>query len=205
MTQHNSPDWDRLRREWTPPEPAHPVPTAHSAQPEPYADLFAALDRADVSEAVRAALAHALNPPPPAGLPDEPDDSPRQPRPRHEAGPNLRLRSLGRTAEPRRRYTLHVTFPAYDLLAARSKAAAYTEALLLLRPELTTDPALLSRADQWNHNEPVTCGRSGPDGEVCVRAADHPGCHWDSVLGGSCWSAEKPTGPTSYCDRTEDR
>ncbi|MBF9132837.1 hypothetical protein I0C86_28340 [Plantactinospora sp. S1510] len=105
MTQNNSPDWDRLRREWTPPEPLPPVPAAHSAQPEPYADLFAALDR----------------------------------------------------------------------------------------------------ADQWNHNEPVTCGRAGPDGEVCVRAADHPGCHWDSVLGGSCWSAEEPTGPASYCDRTEDR
>lgn len=75
MAPNNSPDWDRLRREWTPPEPPQSVPTTHSAQPEPYADLFAALDRADVSESVRAALAHALNPPPPAGLPDEPDDS----------------------------------------------------------------------------------------------------------------------------------
>ncbi|MEO3922756.1 hypothetical protein ABGB07_02565 [Micromonosporaceae bacterium B7E4] len=209
MTQNSSPHWDRSRRERTPPEQPQPDPTAHSAPPDSYADLFAVLDRADVSEAVRAALAHALNPPTPPDLPTDPDAHRRLHHAR-ETSPNLRLRSIGRTTEPRRRYTLHVTFPAHDLLAARHKAALYAEALLLLRPELTAHPALLSRADQWNHSEPITCGRPGPDGEVCVRAADHPGCHWDSVLGGSCWSienwsTEKPTGSASYCDRTEDR
>lgn len=164
MTQNSSQRWDRSRREERLPEP-----TGQKGPSDPYAELFAALDRADVSEAVRAAFAHALNPPPPpvGPLPDQ--------------------------ADPRRRYTLHLTFPAGSLRAARSKAAAYAEALLVLRPELSASPALLSRADQWNLIEPLTCAHRGPEGEICARATDHLGCHRDGATGGLCWGDNEPT------------
>lgn len=163
VTQNSSQRWDRSRREERQPES-----TIQKGPSEPYAELFAALDRADVSEAVRAAFAHALNPPPPVG-------------------------SLVDHGDPRRRYTLHLTFPAGSLSAARSRATAYAEALLVLRPELSTSPALLSRADQWNHIEPLTCAHRGPDGEVCARATDHLGCHRDGATGGLCWGDAEPT------------
>jgi hypothetical protein len=165
VTHNSSPHWDRSRREERRPEPA-----GRKGPSDPYTELFAALDRADVSEAVRSAFAHALNPPtPPVGPPPDQND-------------------------PRRRYTLHLTFPAGSLSAARSKAAAYAEALVVLRPELSNSPALLSRADRWNHIEPITCGRTGPDGEACARPTDHHGCHRDSSPDGPCWD---DTGPTT--------
>jgi hypothetical protein len=164
VTHNSSPHWDRSR--W---EERRPEPTGQKGPSDPYAELFAALDRADVSEAVRAAFAHALNPPPPP------------------------VGSALDHGDPRRRYTLHLTFPAGSLSAARSKAAAYAEALLVLRPELSTSPALLSRADQWNLIEPLTCGKRGPDGEICARATDHLGCHRDGASGGLCWGDTEPT------------
>ena len=176
MTHNSSPHWNRSRR-----EDGRPEPTGQHGPSDPYTDLFAALDRADVSEAVRAAFAHALNPPlPPVGPPPDEND-------------------------PRRRYTLHLTFPAGSLRAARSKAAAYAEALVVLRPELSTSPALLSRADQWNYLEPITCGRSGPGGETCARATEHHGCHRDSTTGGFCWENSEPTAePTGDDDGQGD-
>lgn len=175
MTHNSSPRWSRSCREERLPEPV-----GHKRPSDPYAELFAALDRADVSEAVRSAFAHALNPPPPAGaLPDH--------------------------ADPRRRYTLHLTIPAGSLSAARSKAAAYAEALLVLRPELGTSPALLSRADQWNHIEPLTCGHRGPEGEICARAANHLGCHRDGATGGLCWGDNEPTNRPSADNEPTNR
>lgn len=175
VTHNSSPRWSRSCREERLPEPV-----GHKRPSDPYAELFAALDRADVSEAVRSAFAHALNPPPPAGaLPDH--------------------------ADPRRRYTLHLTIPAGSLSAARSKAAAYAEALLVLRPELGTSPALLSRADQWNHIEPLTCGHRGPEGEICARAANHLGCHRDGATGGLCWGDNEPTNRPSADNEPTNR
>ncbi|MEO3746938.1 hypothetical protein [Plantactinospora sp. B5E13] len=190
MTNNSSPHFDRSRR-----ERQRPASTDRSAPSEPYAELFAALDRADVSEAVRSALAHALIPPPghvattaeQAGTIQTGDDS------------GLGLRSVD-AGDIRRRYTLHLTFPASSLRVARGKAAAYAEALVALRPELSVSPALLSRADQWNHLEPVSCGRPGPVGVTCVRATGHSGCHRESTAGGLCWDGNEPTG-----DRAEDR
>ncbi|GAB2952597.1 hypothetical protein GCM10027280_46120 [Micromonospora polyrhachis] len=155
MTSNSSPYWERVRR-----ENMRPEPTGQSAPSEPYAELFAVLDRADVSEAVRAACAHALNPPNSSG----------------------------------NRYTLHLTFPAGDLTTARDQAASYAEALIMLRPEVGLSPALLSRADQWNHVEPVTCGLIGPDGEQCNRPIDHLGCHRDDLTLGLCWGDDQATG-----------
>jgi len=167
VTHNSSPIWDRSGG-----EEARAAATGRGAPVEPYEELLAALDRADVSEAVRAAFIHALNPPPPVGLPDH--------------------------ADPRRRYTLHLTFPAGSLGTARSKAAAYAEALLVLRPELGISPALLSRADQWNLIEPVTCGRRGPEGETCARVTNHLGCHRDGATTGLCWGdADVPGGSGS--------
>jgi hypothetical protein len=189
---NSSPQWDRSRPEGTPPEP-----TGQNAPSEPYADLFAALDRADVSEAVRAAFAHALNPPPPS--PAEPTGYADSLVARHLSGRESiahgRYRGPADGNDPRSRYTLHLTFPAGSLSAARIAAAVYAEALLVLRPELWgTSPALLSRADRWNLLEPITCGRAGPEGETCARTADHLGCHRDSTTGGLCWGDNEPTG-----------
>lgn len=204
MTNNSSPHWDRSR-----PQQARPNPTGHSAPSESYAELLAALDRADVSEAVRAAFAHALNPPPMAAA---------APPPPSPAGPNDHANSLVErylstrgdgprqpnqpptdAEDPRRQYTLHLTFPAGNLRAARSKAAAYAQALATLRPEVGTSPALLSRADQWNHLVPVICGRTGPAGELCTRATDHLGCHRDATANGLCWGDDDPPG-----DRPDD-
>ncbi|MEO3816992.1 hypothetical protein [Plantactinospora sp. B24E8] len=195
MTNNSSPHFDRSRR-----ERRRPASTDRSAPSDPYADLFAALDRADVSEAVRSALAHALNPPGAAGAPDPVGASADQAsRSAAGDGSSLGLRSID-AGDIRRRYTLHLTFPASSLRVARGKAAAYAEALVVLRPELSVSPALLSRADQWNHLEPVSCGRPGPVGVTCIRATDHSGCHRESTAGGLCWDENEPTG-----DRAEDR
>lgn len=185
VTNNSSPHWEgRPRRQEPQPE-----------QPDPYAELFAVLDRADVSEAVRAAFAHALNPPPsPAGPPDQSEVliGRRPSAPGGQVGP-LRPRT-GADDDPRDRYTLHLTFPAADLTTARAKAAAYTASLTAVRPEVLAGPALLSRAEQWNHVEPLRCGTLGPEGETCVRLTDHLGCHRDSATGGLCWGDDEPGG-----------
>lgn len=187
VTDNSSPHWDDLPRRREP----------QPEQPDPYAELFAVLDRADVSEAVRAAFAHALNPPPsPAGPPDHAEVLVHRHLSGREGGGGHWRRRIDAGNDSRRRYTLHLTFPAANLPAARAKAAAYTEALTVLRPEVTDGPALLSRAEQWNHVEPITCGTTGPEGETCVRSTDHLGCHRDSSTGGLCWGDE-PTGDGS--------
>jgi len=188
----NSPShsgWSERGRGW-------PEPADQSGSSEVYADLLAALDRADVSEALRAALVHALAPPAAPAEPPEVDLSAYAVG--GGGGPNLRLRSIG-GGDVRRRYTLHLTFPASSLRVARGKAAAYAEALVMLRPELGASPALLSRADQWNHVEPVTCGRPGPVGVTCARAYGHAGCHRDGTASGLCWddTGRADPGPTA--------
>ncbi|WP_407938826.1 hypothetical protein [Micromonospora rubida] len=73
-----------------------------------------------------------------------------------------------------RRWTLHLNYLATDLREARDQAVVYAEGLTILRPELPASAALLSRADAWNHVEPVFCGRIGPDSEVCMDVTGHP-------------------------------
>ncbi|RGC67152.1 hypothetical protein C5N14_20360 [Micromonospora sp. MW-13] len=86
-----------------------------------------------------------------------------------------------------RRWTLHLTYLATDLREARDQAVVYTEGLTILRPELAASAALLSRADAWNHVEPVFCGRIGPDNEACMDVTGHPGFHSAAGIGGLCW------------------
>jgi hypothetical protein len=138
----------------------------HYAQPEREADLFAVLDGADVSEPVRAAVAHALKRPP---------QFPRQ------SGPTWPEQTM------HTRYTLHLTFPAANLDEARAHAVTYAEGLSLLRPEVGEHAPLLSRADTWNHIEPLFCGAIGPDEEVCADVREHPGFHRAAGLGGLSW------------------
>ncbi|WP_435209867.1 hypothetical protein [Micromonospora sp. bgisy143] len=140
-------------------------------------DLSALLDRADVSERVRAAIAFALAKP--------------------EALSSY-LISLGPTERERptgRRWTLHLSYLATDLMEARDQAVVYTEGLTTLRPEVAAGAALLSRADAWQHVEPVFCGRSGPDNEVCMDVTGHPGFHSAAGIGGLCWGdGDGPSG-----------
>ena len=189
MTNNSPPYWERERRE----EGTRPEPTGQSAPSEPYADLFAALDRADVSEGVRAAFAHVLTPPPTPIEPVEPADYADILVDRMVTGRESRPHRLAGNNDARSRYTLHLTFPATSLSAARSRAAAYAGALGALRPELSFCPAMLSRADQWNHIEPITCGKLGPENETCARTNDHLGCHRDTA-GGLCWGDDESTG-----------
>jgi hypothetical protein len=139
---------------------------SHSSEVEPAAEVLAVLDGADVSEPVRAAVAYALNTPPPAR------------RPEHRPWPD---------PDARIPYTLHLTFPAADVDEAREHAVAYAEGLSLLRPELGIHAPSLSRADAWNHIEPLFCGAVGPDHEVCADVRNHPGFHRAAGLGGLCW------------------
>jgi hypothetical protein len=89
--------------------------------------------------------------------------------------------------ETPRRWTLHLTYLAKDVTEARDQAVLYAEGLAILRPELSPSAALLSRADAWNHIEPVFCGRVGPDNEVCMDVTGHPGFHSAAGIGGLCW------------------
>ncbi|WP_433534783.1 hypothetical protein ACQPZK_21870 [Micromonospora sp. CA-249363] len=153
MTDNRSSRWE--------PEPRQPRDVQD--------DLTALLDRADVSERVRAAIAFALAKP--------------------EALSSY-LISLGPAERERpagRRWTLHLSYLATDLMEARDQAVVYTEGLTTLRPEVAAGAALLSRADAWHHVEPVFCGRIGPDNEVCMDVTGHPGFHSAAGIGGLCW------------------
>jgi hypothetical protein len=153
--------------------------------------LAAVLDQADVSERVRAAVAHALTRPDPlssyvAALVTR-SGSERERR----SGPALPSASA---ADAHRRWTLHLSYLADDRQAARERAVVYTEGLMILRPEVPGTAALLSRADAWNQVEPLFCGRLGPDGEVCADVTGHPGFHGAAGLGGLCWGeGDTPT------------
>lgn len=147
-------------------------------------DLTTVLDGADVSERVRAAIAHALAKPDPLSSYTESLVS-RQ--------TTERERRSGRNGPPTgayrmpRRWTLHLSYLATDLTEARDQAVVYTEGLTILRPEMPAGAALLSRADAWNHVEPVFCGRIGPDNEICMDVTGHPGFHSAAGIGGLCW------------------
>jgi hypothetical protein len=95
----------------------------------------------------------------------------------------LRLPAFG----ARVRYTLHLTFAAADLAEARAHAVTYAEGLTTLRPELGAHAPLLSRADAWNHIEPLYCGVVGPDAEVCADVYGHGGFHRAAGLGALSW------------------
>ncbi|PTA42615.1 hypothetical protein [Micromonospora sp. RP3T] len=154
-------------------------------RPEPHfhQELAAVLDGADVSERVRAAIAHALS----TADPLSPYLNGLLAR---SAG---RERRSGRNQAPAgayrmpRRWTLHLTYLAADPQEARDQAVVYTEGLTTLRPEVPATGALLSRADAWNHIEPVFCGRVGPDDEVCADVTGHPGFHRAAGLDGLRW------------------
>ncbi|WP_432898762.1 hypothetical protein ACQP1S_22340 [Micromonospora matsumotoense] len=149
------------------------------------------LDRADVSERVRAAIAHALA---------KPDALSSYADSLVTRYPTERERRSDRNGPPAgayqldRRWTLHLSYLAADLGEARDQAVVYTEGLTILRPELAANAALLSRADAWNHVEPVFCGRIGPDGEVCMDVTGHPGFHSAAGLGGLCWGEGDSSG-----------
>ncbi|MGC4773147.1 hypothetical protein ACLQ25_29770 [Micromonospora sp. DT44] len=153
MTDNRSSRWER--------EPRQPRDVQD--------DLAALLDRADVSERVRAAIAFALA------------------KPEALSSYLISLRPAERERPAGRRWTLHLSYLATDLMEARDQAVVYTEGLTTLRPEVAAGAALLSRADAWHHVEPVFCGRSGPDNEVCMDVTGHPGFHSAAGIGGLCW------------------
>lgn len=94
------------------------------------------------------------------------------------------------------RYTLHLSFLAADLAEARAHAVTYAEGLATLRPEVGVFPALLSRADAWNHVEPLSCAAVGPEGEVCADVYAHPGWHRAAGLGALSWGDGDGDGDT---------
>lgn len=154
------------------------------AESDFHRDLAAMLDRADVSERVRAAIAHALAKP--DALSSYADSLVTRYTTERERRSDRNGPPTG-AYEPDRRWTLHLSYLAADLGEARDQAVVYTEGLTILRPELAANAALLSRADAWNHVEPVFCGRIGPDGEVCMDVTGHPGFHSAAGIGGLCW------------------
>mgnify|MGYP000041245835 CR=1 FL=1 len=161
-------------------------------------DLFAVLDRADLSEPARAAVAHALGPEVgPAGHAEALVNRYLNERERRRPVTQVNGSSEGPGGignlpdwlryDRRGRYTLHLTFAAADFDEAREQAVAYAEGLAILCPELGEHAPLLSRAEAWNFNEPLFCGVRGPDGEVCAEVRHHPGFHRAAGLGGLCW------------------
>ncbi|GIJ27645.1 hypothetical protein Vqi01_28070 [Micromonospora qiuiae] len=145
--------------------------------------MSAVLDGADVSERQRAAIAHALTRP--SALSSYVDalvDRYTTERERRSGGPSSS--NAGRFP---RRWTLHLTYLAADPDEAREQAVVYTEGLTILRPELPAGAALLSRADAWNHVEPVFCGQVGPDNKICMDVTGHPGFHRAAGVNGLSW------------------
>ncbi|NYT95736.1 hypothetical protein [Salinispora sp. H7-4] len=149
-----------------------------------YADLAELLEQADVSERVRAAVTQALT------------DSITSTAyvdalvARYATERERRSASVippACVADAHRRWTLHLTYRADDLPAARDQAVIYVEGLTLLRPELSANTVLLSRADAWNQVEPLFCGQLGPDREVCADTLGHAGFHQAAGLGGFRW------------------
>lgn len=130
-------------------------------------ELLAALERTDVSEPMRAALAYALTsggpPVVPPGSADPFDD-------------------------PRELWTLHLTFPAANLESARAKAICYAEGLAALRPEVGVHLPLLSRVHAWQHVAPLFCGvRDEAAGSACIAVPGHDGPHRVAPLRGHRW------------------
>lgn len=153
-------------------------------------ELADVLDGADVSERVRAAISRALD------GPDGRDAYVEVLLNRYATEREGRSRMLVPpfAYDQRHRWTVHLTFPALNLRDARDLALSYAEALAILRPELAAVPATLSRAESWNHLEPLFCGAVGPDDEICQDVAGHPGFHRAAGLGGLCWGGGDNTG-----------
>lgn len=86
-------------------------------------------------------------------------------------------------------FTLHLDFSAEDLASARDRAVIYAEGLSILRPEIPLFETRLSAADDWLCAEPVFCGLSGPDGELCADVLGHPGFHTAPGVAGLSWGA----------------
>ncbi len=176
--------------------------------PVPNAELLAALERTDVSEPMRAAISHALGER--AGGVDPTDGLVGR-----YLGERERRPYVGRSGpvdDPRGRYTLHLTFPAADLNAARAKAVSYAEGLAALQPEVGTSTPLLSRADTWNHLVPLFCGAARPPHGVCIAAPGHPGPHHAAAVRAHQWGhrnqrhpdpgpAVPPDGPSGGTDQ----
>lgn len=147
-------------------------------------NLAEILDQADVSERVRAAVTQALT--------DSTTSTAyvdalvaryateRERRSKPVVPPAF-------AADAHRRWTLHLTYLADDLPAARDRAVVYVEGLTVLRPELSANAVLLSRADTWNQVAPLFCGQVGPDGEICADTLGHAGFHHATGLGGFRW------------------
>jgi len=123
-------------------------------------DLFAVLDRADLSEPARAAVAHALGPGTgPAGHAEALVNRYLNERERRRPAAQVNGGGDGPGGignlpdwlryDRRGRYTLHLTFAAADFDEAREQAVAYAEGLAILCPELGEHAPLLSRAEAW--------------------------------------------------------
>jgi hypothetical protein len=91
-------------------------------------------------------------------------------------------------------FTVHLSFGAANLTAAREQAVRYAEALSILRTEIAVGSSRLSYADAWHLAERLFCGAAGPDGETCADVRGHPGFHRADGLGGLAWGDGDPDG-----------
>ena len=92
------------------------------------------------------------------------------------------------------RYTLHLDFTATDAAAARALAVDVAEGLGLLRPDVETYSARLSRSGQPADLQPVFCLATGPDGAFCADLARHPGWHTEAGINGLRWGRDDADG-----------
>ena len=87
-------------------------------------------------------------------------------------------------------FTLHVTFRASSAVEAMERAAIYTEALGVLRPEVRLLSTSLSPSASWHAHRLIFCGCVGPDGEECTQITEHPGVHRAAGIGAPSWAGE---------------
>jgi hypothetical protein len=85
------------------------------------------------------------------------------------------------------RYTLHVDFAADDAVQARMLAMALAEGLGILRTEVQTYTAVISKDGRWAEAEPVFCTATGPDGAKCADVVGHPGWHSEAGVKALRW------------------
>jgi hypothetical protein len=166
MTDNRSPHWRQPR----------------PGQSERNAELFAVLDRADVSEPVRDAVAYAINsarpPVTPTGHADALVALYLSERDRRDPA-GRRPRRTGYDSSTR--FTLHLTFAAADLDEARANAVTYAEGLAILRPELNEYQAgaVPGRRVAPRRAAVLWCGRPGRRGvRRCTRSPGLSPCGW---------------------------
>jgi hypothetical protein len=98
-----------------------------------------------------------------------------------------RLPTATAAEAPAHQYTLHVDFTADDADKALTVAAALTDGLAVLRPEVDAYTARLSMPGASDNPRPLFCGANGPKGAVCGDFNGHAGWHIEAGVHGLRW------------------